>query len=178
MIDDRYIGPYEILERIGPVAYRLALPPSLAGVHDVFHVSLLRKCLADADAVVDSHQPVVRPNLTCAEKPVEVLDHKEKVLRTKTIKYVKVRWSGQTEREATWELKDAMRQKYLFSINLVSFEDETIRVSYEFYNCLCSGNTKIKTPIPVSMYFDWINLKGEPNHYLMRIRFCLFDPDL
>ena len=117
MINDRYIGPYEILERIGPVAYRLALPPSLAGVHDVFHVSLLRKCLADANAVIDSHQPVVQPNLTCTEKPVEVLDHKEKVLRTKTIKYVKVRWSGQTEREATWELEDAMRQRYpeLFS---------------------------------------------------------------
>ena len=53
----KYIGPYEILERIGPVAYRLALPPNLAGVHDVFHVLLLRKCLTDVDTVIDSYQP-------------------------------------------------------------------------------------------------------------------------
>ena len=63
-LNPRYIGPYEVLERIGPVAYRLALPPSLAGVHDVFHVSQLRKCLSNADAVIDTRQPEVRPNLT------------------------------------------------------------------------------------------------------------------
>ena len=63
----RYIGPYEILERIRPVVYRVALLLSLAGVHDVFHVLLLKKCLTDADAVIDSHQPEVRPNLTCVE---------------------------------------------------------------------------------------------------------------
>ena len=108
----RYVGPYEILERIGPVAYRLALPPSLAGVHDVFHVSLLRKCISDPDAVIEMNQPEVQPNLTYAERPVRIVDHKEKVLRNKTIKYVRVMWSGQTEREATWELEDAMRTKY------------------------------------------------------------------
>jgi len=106
------VGPYEILERIGPVAYRLALPPSLAGVHNVFHVSLLRKCISDPDAVIEMNQPEVQPNLTYAERPVRIVDHKEKVLRNKTIKYVRVMWSGQTEREATWELEDAMREKY------------------------------------------------------------------
>ena len=68
----RYIGPYQILERIGPVAYRLALPPSLSEVHDVFHVSQLRKCVADPDVVVETHQPEVRPNLTVAEHPVKI----------------------------------------------------------------------------------------------------------
>ena len=89
-LNPRYIGPYDVLERIGPVAYRLALPPSLAGVHNVFHMSQLKKCLSDADTVIETHQPEVRPNLTCPENPVKILDTKEKVLRTKTIKYVKV----------------------------------------------------------------------------------------
>ena len=110
-LNPRYIGPYEILERIGPVDYRLALPPSLAGVHDVFHVSQLRKCLSDADAVIDTHHPEIQPNLPIQEQPVRILDYKEKVLRNKTIKYVKVLWNEQTE-EATWELEDAMRQKH------------------------------------------------------------------
>ena len=101
-----------MLERIGPVAYRLALPPNLEGAHDVFHVSLLRKCVTDADMVINTRQPQVQPNLSYAERQVKILDKKEKVLRTKTIPYVKVLWSGQEEREATWELEDTIKQKY------------------------------------------------------------------
>ena len=97
----RFNGPYEVLERIGPVAYRLALPPSFAGIHNVFHVSLLRKCLVDSNIVVNTRQPKVQTNLSYVEKPIKILDTKEKELRAKTIKYVKVLWSGQTEREAT-----------------------------------------------------------------------------
>ena len=85
MLQDRY----EILEKIGLVAYRLAIPPNLVGVHDVFHVSLLKKCLTNVDAVIDLHQPEIRPNLTCVEKPVKILDEKEKILRTKTISTLK-----------------------------------------------------------------------------------------
>ena len=83
----------------------------------MFHVSQLKKCLFDADTVIETHQPEVRPNLTCPENPVKILDMKEKVLRTKMIKYVKVLWSGQTEREATWELEEYMKKKHpeLFS---------------------------------------------------------------
>ena len=108
----RYIGPYQILERIVPVAYRLTLPPSLSKVHDVFHVSQLQKCVVDPDAVVETHQPEVWPNLTAAEHPMKILDHVEKALRNKVIPYVKVLWSGQTEREATWEIEESMRRKY------------------------------------------------------------------
>ena len=79
-LNPRYIGLYDVLERIEPVAYRLALPSSLAGVHSVFHVSQLKKCLSDTDTVIETHQPEVRLNLTCLEHPVKVLDTKEKVL--------------------------------------------------------------------------------------------------
>ena len=89
-LNPRYIGLYEVLEWIGPVAYLLALPSSLAGVHNVFHVSQLKKCLSDVDIVIDTYQLEVWPNLTYAEHPVKVLDTKEKVPRTKTIKYAKV----------------------------------------------------------------------------------------
>ena len=113
----RYIGPYQILERIGPVAYRLALSPNLSEVHDVFHVSQLRKGVADPDAIVETHQPEVQPHLTVAEHPAKILDHAKKALRNKVIPYVKVLWSGQIEREVTWETEESMRRKYpkLFS---------------------------------------------------------------
>ena len=108
----RYIKPYEILEQIRPVAYRVALPLNLADVHDVFHVSLLRKCISDPDTVMDVNQPKVQPNLTIAEYLIRITDHKEKMLRNKTIKYVKVLWSGQTGREVTWEFGADVRKKY------------------------------------------------------------------
>ena len=94
------------------MAYRLALPLSLSEVHDVFHVSQLRKCVADPDTIVETHQPEVRPNLTVAEHLVKILDHAEKALRNKVIPNVKVLWSGQTEREATCETEESMRHKY------------------------------------------------------------------
>ena len=90
----------------------MALPPNLADVHDVFHVSLLRKCISDPDIVINENQPEVQPNLTIAECPIQITDHKEKVLRSKTIEYVKVLWSDQTGREVTWELEADMRKKY------------------------------------------------------------------
>jgi len=68
--------------------------------------------VANTDMVMNTRQPKIQPNLSYAEHPVRILDRKEKVLRTKTIKYVKVLWSGQEEREATWELEDTMKQKY------------------------------------------------------------------
>ena len=124
-LNPRYIGPLDVLERIGLVAYRIALPPSLAGVHNVFHVSQLRKCLAEADAVIDMHHPEIRPNLMLPEKSKRILDRKEKVLRNKTIKYVKVLWNDQTK-EATWELEEQMKQKHpeLFDES-GKFQDET-----------------------------------------------------
>src|SRR5262249_6119466 len=108
-LNPRYIGPYEILERIEDVAYKLALPPSLEGIHDVFHVSMLRKYVRDPEEITALEPLEVQPNLSTVEKPIKVIDTKEKILRRKVIRYVKVQWSNQTEREATWELEDQMR---------------------------------------------------------------------
>jgi hypothetical protein len=116
-LSPRYIGPYEILARVGEVAYQLALPPELSQIHDVFHVSVLRKYMSDPSHVL-TYQPVeLREDLTYEERPVQILDRKEQVLRTKRIPVVKVLWRSQTVEEATWEPEEAMRAKYphLFS---------------------------------------------------------------
>ena len=111
-LNPRYVGPFEILERIGDMAYQLALPSSLDGVHNVFHVSMLRKYVRDPEQIVELEPLNVQPNLTSVERPVRIVDSKEQVLRRRVIKYVKVQWTNQTEREATWELEAEMRSRY------------------------------------------------------------------
>ena len=116
-LSPRYIGPYEILERVNDVAYRLALPTDLNKVHNVFHVSMLRKYISDPSHVI-RHEPLqLRNDLTYEEKPIEVLDQREKQLRNKVISMVKVLWANHSTSEATWEVEDQMRLKYphLFS---------------------------------------------------------------
>src|SRR5262249_28358717 len=81
-LNPRYIGPFEILERIGAVAYRLALPPSLDGVHDVFHVSMLKKYLVDPSHVIDHPPVVIQSDLSYEEHPIRILDQKTQELRT------------------------------------------------------------------------------------------------
>ena len=109
------------------MAYRLALPPSLVGVHNVFHVSMLRKYIPDPSHVID-HAPLqFKEDLTYEEHPIRIADRKEQVLRRRVIHYVKVQWSNHSEREATWELEDEIRQKYpqLFeTTGMSNFEDE------------------------------------------------------
>jgi hypothetical protein len=105
-LSPRYIGPFPILEKCGKVAYKLELPPSLAGVHDIFHVSQLKKCLK---APVDIVLPEVAPlntDLTYPEHPIKILDQKSHVTRHKMIKFYKVQWSNHTVEEATWESKN------------------------------------------------------------------------
>ena len=99
----RYVGPFQILERIGPVAYRLELPPELGNVHDVFHVSNLRKCLADDPLEVPLREIQVDENLQFREEPVEILERQVKKLRRKQIPIVKVRWNAKRGPEFTWE---------------------------------------------------------------------------
>ena len=108
----RYIGPYEVTERIGPVAYRLALPEELARVHNVFHVSMLRKYIADPSHVLESPDIEIREDLSYVEQPVQILDREERTLRNKTIPLVKVLWRNHLVEEATWEPEAQMREQY------------------------------------------------------------------
>ncbi|XP_035822455.1 uncharacterized protein, partial [Zea mays] len=111
-LSPRYIGPFTILARVGSLAYRLLLPDSMAGVHPVFHVSMLRKFLRDPDHQIEMEPIAVQQDLTLECRPVRILEFSERVLRKRSIKYVKVLWTNQSEREATWELEELMRQKY------------------------------------------------------------------
>ncbi|KAL4037981.1 hypothetical protein IC575_001584 [Cucumis melo] len=89
-LSPRFVGPFEILERIGPVAYRLALPPSFSAVHDVFHVSMLRRYVADPTHVVDFEPLQINENLSYEEQPVEILAREVKKLCSREISLVKV----------------------------------------------------------------------------------------
>ncbi|CAN6707423.1 unnamed protein product [Malus baccata var. baccata] len=91
-LSPRYIGPYEITERIGEVAYRLELPPELSKVHNVFHVSMLRHYVSDPSHVIPFQPLEINPDLTYDEEPVTILDWKDKVLRNKIVSLVKVLW--------------------------------------------------------------------------------------
>ena len=108
----RFIGPYEILEEVGPVAYGLALPPSFGNVHNVFHVSQLRKYVFDPKHIVHQEEMVLEPDLSYEEKPEAILDRKVKELRNKSVVTVKVLWKHHGHEEATWELEDKMKEKY------------------------------------------------------------------
>ena len=89
-LSPRFIDPYEVIEKVGPVAYRLALPPDLEMIHNVFHVSMLRRYRSDPSHVVSSETIELRPDLTYVEEPVEILAREVKELRNKNIPPVKV----------------------------------------------------------------------------------------
>ncbi|XP_073030646.1 uncharacterized protein [Primulina eburnea] len=115
-LNPRYVGPFEILEKVGTLAYRLALPPDMSRIHNVFHVSQLRRHIADPSHILEAEPLLVEGNLNeelkYEEIPNRIVDNKDQVLRRRTIPYVKVQWSNHTEREATWELEEKMREKY------------------------------------------------------------------
>ena len=111
-LSPRFIGPYEVIEKVGPVAYRLALPPDLENIHNVFHVSMLRRYRSDPTHIVSSETIERRPDLTYEEEPMEILAHEVKELRNKKIPLVKVLWRNHKTEEATWESEETMRQQY------------------------------------------------------------------
>ena len=111
-LSPRFIGPYEVIEKVGPVAYRLALPPDLEKIHNVFRVSMLRRYRSDPSHVVSTETIELRPALTYEEEPVEILAREVKELRNKKIPLVKVLWRNHKTEEATWESEETMRQQY------------------------------------------------------------------
>ena len=108
----RYIGPFKILQRRGEVAYQLELPESLSGVHDVFHVSQLKKCLRVLEEQITLEELIVKEDLTYEEFPVMILETTERVTRSRVIKMCKVQWNRYTEDEATWEREEDLRKTY------------------------------------------------------------------
>jgi hypothetical protein len=108
----RYIGPFEILEICGPVAYQLQLPPQLAAIHSVFHVSQLKKCISVPTEIIDAQSINIEPDLTYKEYPIRILDTKERSTRRATIKMFKIQWNHHTEEEATWETEDYLQLNF------------------------------------------------------------------
>lgn len=111
-LSPRYVGPYPIIGVVGPVAYRVQLPENLAGVHNVFHVSMLRHSVGDPRVVVQPQEELlIADDATYMVKPHAIVGHDTKTNRRATIKMVKVQWSTDP-RDATWELESRIRDKY------------------------------------------------------------------
>ena len=108
----RYIRPYEIIEECGPVAYRLRLPSQLAAIHNVFHISQLKKCVRIPTEIIDQSEIIVDPDLSYNEYPIKILDQKESGTHRKVVKMYKVQWNHHTEEEATWETEDYLNRHY------------------------------------------------------------------
>lgn len=111
-LSPRFIGPFEILDRIGEVSYRLALPPQLSHVHNVFHVSLLRGYNYHPLHVVSYPFDQIQPDMSLSEEPEAILDWQDRVMRNKVIPFVKILWKNHPEREDTWETEESMRTSY------------------------------------------------------------------
>ena len=111
----RYVGPYQIIRRIGAVAYELELPESMSSIHPVFHVSMLRKHQADPRIQVEPDALELNPDVTYVDRTIRILDRDVRRLRTRTVPMVKVQWSAEPT-DITWELEETVRAKhpYLF----------------------------------------------------------------
>ncbi|XP_074297815.1 uncharacterized protein LOC141628595 [Silene latifolia] len=132
----KYIGPYEILDRVGEVAYCLALPPALARVHNVFHVSQLRKYVSDPTHVLAAETVEMDGNLSYVEVAKEILDTKVTKTRNNEIALVKILWSNHNVNEATWEAEVEIKEKYIpfICLRYVGYEDITFSFTRVEYN--------------------------------------------
>jgi hypothetical protein len=109
----RYIGPYEVIEVCGPVAYRIQLPEQFSIVHNVFHVTQLKKGMPVPESeVITEDNAWIEPDFSLIEHPLRVLDQKEQKTRRQMVQMYKIQWSHHTEEEATWETEEYHNTKY------------------------------------------------------------------
>nr|GEW94599.1 hypothetical protein [Tanacetum cinerariifolium] len=111
-LSPHFIRPFKILDRVGEVSYRLVLPPQLSHVHNVFHVSLLRGYKYHPLHVISYPLDQIRADLSYVEEPEAILDRQDKVMRKKTIPFIKILWRNHSERKATWETEESIRTSY------------------------------------------------------------------
>ncbi|KAK8950698.1 hypothetical protein KSP39_PZI003899 [Platanthera zijinensis] len=128
-LSPRFVGPFEVLERVGEVAYRLALPEEMSGVHDVFHVSYLRRAVRDSSQIISTEEAPIETDLSIGVRPVKIVDSRIQKLRNREIRMVKVLWMNCGRPEYTWEREDELKSNadysFLFVSGMVSiFEDE------------------------------------------------------
>ncbi|GKC71137.1 hypothetical protein Tco_1117020 [Tanacetum coccineum] len=112
-LNPRYIGPFKVLAKVGTIAYRLELPQQLMRVHSTFHVSNLKKCLADKPLAIPLDEIHIDDKLHFVEEPVEIMDREVKRLKQSRVLIIKVRWNSRRGPEFTWEREDQFRKKYL-----------------------------------------------------------------
>jgi len=112
-LSPRYVRPFQMKKCVSSVAYKVELPPNFDGVHDIFHVLQLWKCVNDPLHTINYKLLDIQPNLTYEELLVQIMDRKEHQLKTKTIPSVNVLWRNHGLEEASWELKSDMRNRYL-----------------------------------------------------------------
>ncbi|GKA64212.1 putative reverse transcriptase domain-containing protein [Tanacetum coccineum] len=117
ILSPRYVGPFKIIDRIGPVAYKLELPDELRGIHNTFHVSNLKKFLADENLVILLDEIQHDDKLHFIKEPIKIMDREVKELKQSRIPIVKVRWNSRQGLDFTWEQEDYFKSKYphLFS---------------------------------------------------------------
>ncbi|XP_069152770.1 uncharacterized protein [Solanum lycopersicum] len=104
-----YVIPYEMLQRVGKVAYEFKLPSELALVHPIFHVYMLKECIGYSESILPIEGLGVKDNLSCEEVPVQILDRQVKKLRNKEVVSAKVLWKNHLVESATWEDEDDMK---------------------------------------------------------------------
>jgi hypothetical protein len=108
-LSPRFIGPFRVFRRVGEMTYQLELPASLSDVHNVFHVSQLKKCLRVPEEQLPMEELSVQGDLIYTEYPIMILDTLTRVTRNKVIKMCKVQWSHHGEDEATWKREEELR---------------------------------------------------------------------
>ena len=107
-----YIGPFVILEICGPVAYRIRLPSRLAAVHNVFHISQLKKCVKVSEEIIEQQDLEVESDLSNVVYPMKILDSKERSTRREKVRMYKIQWNHHTKEEATWETEHYLQQNF------------------------------------------------------------------